>query len=103
MNRYLFLMNWILIQTQIDRITEQFTGTGDLRHELHSLRPRQNERQFADDIFNYISLIENIWVTIKISLKFVPEGPINNIPTLVRIMAWRRPGDKPFIIWTNDG
>ena len=32
---------------------------------------------------------------IKISLKFVPKGPINNIPALVQIMAWRRPGDKP--------
>ena len=32
---------------------------------------------------------------IKISLKFVPRGSINNIPELVRIMAWRRPGDKP--------
>ena len=31
----------------------------------------------------------------KISLKFVPKGPINNIPALVQIMAWRRPGDKP--------
>ena len=30
-----------------------------------------------------------------ISLKFVPKGPINNIPVLVQIMAWRRPGDKP--------
>ena len=28
-------------------------------------------------------------------LKFVPKGPINNIPALVQIMAWRRPGDKP--------
>ena len=26
---------------------------------------------------------------------FVPKGPINNIPALVQIMAWRRPGDKP--------
>ena len=34
-------------------------------------------------------------ITIKISLKFVPKGPINNIPALVQIMAWRRPGDKP--------
>ena len=33
--------------------------------------------------------------SIKISLKFVPMGPINNIPALVQIMAWRRPGDKP--------
>ena len=30
----------------------------------------------------------------KISLKFVPRGPITNIPTLVQIMAWRRPDDK---------
>ena len=28
-------------------------------------------------------------------LKFVPKSPINNIPALVQIMAWRRPGDKP--------
>ena len=28
-------------------------------------------------------------------MKFVPNGPINNIPALVQIMAWRRPGDKP--------
>ena len=26
---------------------------------------------------------------------FVSKGPINNIPALVQIMAWRRPGDKP--------
>ena len=36
-----------------------------------------------------------MWISIKISLKFVPKGPINNIPALVQIMAWRRPGDKP--------
>ena len=38
---------------------------------------------------------ENVWFPIKISLKFVPWGLINNIPALVQIMAWRRPGDKP--------
>ena len=38
---------------------------------------------------------ENVRVSIKISLKFVPKGPINNIPALVQIMAWRRPSDKP--------
>ena len=26
---------------------------------------------------------------------FIHKGPINNIPALVQIMAWRRPGDKP--------
>ena len=40
-------------------------------------------------------LNENVWITIKISLKFVPKGPINDILVLVQIMAWRRPGDKP--------
>ena len=33
--------------------------------------------------------------SINISSKFVPKGLINNIPALVQIMAWRRPGDKP--------
>ena len=59
------------------------------------LRPRQNGRRFADDVFKSIFLCENVWNLIKISLKFVPKGQINNIPSLVQIMAWRRPGDKP--------
>ena len=40
-------------------------------------------------------LNENILISIKISVKFVPNGPINNIPAFVQIMAWHRPGDKP--------
>ena len=32
---------------------------------------------------------------IKISLKFVPKDPINNIPALVQVIAWHRPGSKP--------
>ena len=62
---------------------------------FNTLRPRQNGCLFADDIFKRIFLNENIWISITISLKFVPKGPINNIPALVQIMAWRRPGDKP--------
>ena len=42
-----------------------------------------------------IFLNENVWILIKISLKFVLNGPINYIPALVQIMAWRRVGDKP--------
>ena len=63
--------------------------------DVNTLRPRQNGRHFADDIFKRIFLNENILIPIKISLKFVPKGLINNIPALVQIMAWRRPGDKP--------
>ena len=62
---------------------------------INTLRPRQNGRHFADYIFKWIFLNENVRISIKISLKFVPKGPINNIPALVQIMAWHRPGDKP--------
>ena len=62
---------------------------------INSLRPRQNGCYNADDIFKCIFLNENVWFPTKISLKFVPKCPINNIQTLVLIMAWRRPGDKP--------
>ena len=62
---------------------------------VNILRSGQNGRQFPDDIFKCIFLKENVWISIKISLKFVPKGPINNIPALVQIMAWHRPGDKP--------
>ena len=62
---------------------------------INRLRPRQNGSHFADNIFKWIFLNENVWIPIKTSLKFVPQGPINNIPALVQIMAWRRPGDKP--------
>ena len=62
---------------------------------INTLRPRQNGRHFTDDIFKRIFFNENVWISIKISLKFVPKVPINKIPALFQIMAWRRPGDKP--------
>ena len=64
-------------------------------NSVNTLRPRQHGRHFADNIFKCIFLNENIWIPIIISLRFVPMGPINNIPALVQIMAWRHPGDKP--------
>ena len=62
---------------------------------IDTVRPRQNGRHFADDIFICIFLNENTSISINISLNFVPVGRINNIPALVQIMAWRRLGDKP--------
>ena len=37
-----------------------------------------------DNIFKHIFFTENVWILIKISLKFVPKGPIN-ILALVQI------------------
>ena len=45
----------------------------------------------ADEIF----MNEKFCILIKISLKFVPKGPIDNNLVLVQIMAWRRIGAKP--------
>ena len=62
---------------------------------VNTLRPGQNGLHFSDDMFQCIFLNEKIYILIKISLQFVPNGPINNIPSLVQIMAWHRPGNKP--------
>ena len=66
-----------------------------LQLQFNTLRPRQDGRHFPDDIFKCIFLNENARILIKISLMFVPKDSIDNIPTLVQIMAWRRPGGKP--------
>ena len=52
-----------------------------------TLRPRQNGRHFADDIFNCIFLNEDTWISLNISLKFVAKGQINNIPASHCLLA----------------
>ena len=61
------------------------------------LRPRQNGRHFPDDIFKCIFFNENAWISIKISLKFVLKGPVNKIPALVQIKAWRRQATSHYL------
>ena len=63
--------------------------------DFNSLRLRQNGCHFANDTFKHICLNENVRTSVKISHKFVSKGPISNIPALVQIMTWRRPGNKP--------
>ena len=50
---------------------------------------------FADDIFKCMFVNEKFCILIKISLKFVPKGPIDNKAAFVQIMAWRRTGATP--------
>ena len=66
-----------------------------MMHMINTLRQRQNGRHFADIIFKWILLNENWWILIKISLRFVPRGPIDDILALVQRMAWHRLGNKP--------
>ena len=73
---------------------------------INTLRPRQNDDHFLGNIFTCILLNENVWITINISLKFVPKCQIKIISALVQIMAWCRTGDKPLpepvMTWFTD-
>ena len=62
---------------------------------FNTLRQRQDGRHFADDFFMCIFFNENCCILVKVSLKYVRNGPIDNNPALVQILAWRRAGDKP--------
>ena len=66
-------------------------------YQYHTLGPTQNGRHFPNDIFKCIVLKENVSISIKTSLKFVPKCSVNNIPSLFQIMARQQA-----IIWTND-
>ena len=87
-------MNTPTFRMTVRRLTKSRVPHSDGVTGVNTLRPRQNGRHFPDDIFKCIFLNENAWISTKISVKFVPKGQINKIPSLVQIMAWRRPGDK---------
>ena len=87
-------MQRCLLLLVILALMESREGISPQQITLITLRPRQNGRHLPDDIFKCIFLNGNLRFFIKISLKFVPKGPINNIPALVQTMAWRQLGDK---------
>ena len=84
-----------LQMSSLRSISRTYNRDGSTTKNFTTLRPRQIGRHFPDDILQCILEDENVWISIKISLKFVPKGQINNISALVQIMAYRRPGDKP--------
>ena len=57
---------------------------------INTLKPRQNWRHFQVHF-----RVRKFWIPIKIFLKLVLKGSIDNIQALDYIMAWRRPCDKP--------
>ena len=52
-----------------------------------------------------VSWVKSFVFFIKISLKFIPELPIDNNSALVKIMAWHQIGGKPLsepmLTWTT--
>ena len=49
-----------------------------LANHINSSPPGQNDHHFTDDIFWCIFMNDKFCILIKISLKFVPKGPIDN-------------------------
>ena len=62
-------------------------------HIVNSSPPEQNGCHFTNNIFRCIFVYEKFSILIKISLKFVPKGPIDNNQALQN--RWQA------IIWTN--
>ena len=61
---------------------------------VNALKPRQNGRHFATNLFKYIFWYESCCLN-KNSTKFVVMGSMKNTPVLVRTVVWRRAGGKP--------
>ena len=61
--------------------------------------PPPPPRHFADDDFSCIFMNEKFCTLIKISLKFVPKGPIDSNPAFVD--NGLAPNRRQTIIWTN--
>ena len=85
---------------------------GAIFNTLSMLRPSQNSRHFPDYIFKCIDLNENVWISLKFGgwgwggvvvgwgggcpINIGSWGGVGGVQlTLVQIMVWRRPGDKP--------
>ena len=71
-------------------------------HTLNPLRPTQNSRRFTDDTFKRIFLNENVIISIKISVTFVPKALINKYSSIGSDNGLE-PNRPQAIIWTNDG
>ena len=67
------------------------------RRQCLTLRPGQFGRLIVDDIFQCVFLNENNWLSIKISLKFVPNGAIDSKSALIHVMALRRQATSHYL------
>ena len=81
-----------------------------IANDFNSSPPRQNGSHFIDDIFKYIFMNDKFCISIRISLKFVPKGPIENNDLLLQVLASGiasgnslAPNRRQAITWTSAG
>ena len=74
-----------------------------LEGSINSSPPGQNGRHFADDVCRCIFVNEKFCILIKISLKFVAKGQIDNnqVSVIISLDNGLAPNRRQAIIWTN--
>ena len=92
-------LQWLDIKTWHPRIeVPVLAGWGKhirLEYPILTHWGRDKMAAISQTMFSNAFSWMKMWISLQSSLKFVPKGLINNIPSLVQIMAWRQPGDKP--------
>ena len=85
---FLFQQNaWKMLYTQC----WLFGSSSNLLTHLSLEKMTDISQTALSNAFSWMKML----ILIKISMKFVPRDPIDNIPALVQIMAWHRTGNKP--------
>ena len=87
-------------------VCSRFAGNSHSMNILlcfNTLWSRQNSRLLADNTFKCKFLNKNVWILIKISLKYVSRDLIGNKPALVQIMAWHQNGLVYWRIYASPG
>ena len=96
---FCYWLHWKLSKWQVSVQPMRNISIKIMTFLFNSSPPGQNGRHFADDTFKCIFFNENVRISIKISLKFVPKGLNDNKAALVGVMAWS--DRRQAITWTN--
>ena len=80
--------------------TEDNVVVVDYLGPVNSSPPEQYGRHFADDIFKCIFLNEKCGIFIRVSLKFLPKGPIWEYVSIGSGDGFA-PNRRQVITWTN--
>ena len=86
-----------ILPLQISLKVSLYNGVFELnisREHLSSSPPGKMAAILQTTFSNAFSWMKMYWFQLKIIIKFVPKGLINNIPVLVQMMAWHQLGNK---------
>ena len=92
-------MMWSLFSVPVYAMISEFIYVRDNKTFVNLILTHWGQDKlaaiFQTTISNAFSWTKMLGFRLKFHWSFFPKGRINNIPSLVQIMAWRRPGDKP--------